>query len=391
MLKFQELKKYLGIFILAVAVIIVYKTFDNFGYIIDFFAKIISLLTPFFIGAAIAFVLLPLCKKIERLLKKTNVGFLRKYRRGFSVLAVFIIVIAAIVLIMVAIIPQLIDSITRFIEQAPTMFYSLSEWLKSLRFFPKNITVSDILNNNMFPIGNILDSFELRNMNKYARGVMNFGTTMFNFLLGIIISVYILLDRRQIKRGYMRFARLFFPDKFRKGLHFYSKSVADFINRYIGCQLLDACIVFLLCLIALTIMKNEYAAVIALMVGSFNLIPYFGAFIAVLISALITLVTNGFMSAVILIAVLIVLQQIDANIIQPRLVASQLSIKPLWVIFGVILGGGLFGIIGMFIGVPIVALLKIIISDIIEQKNMNKLSQKNNNEYLRVFGKNNNE
>lgn len=373
MLKLQELKKYFGIFVLAVAIIIVYKTFDNFGYIIDFFAEAVSLLTPFFIGAAIAFVLLPMCEKTEKLMKKTNVRILRKYRRGLSVLAVFIIVIAAIALIMVAIIPQLIDSISRFIEQAPSMFAALSQWIESLGLLPDNISVSDFLNSNAFRISDILDSFDLRNMNKYARGVMNFGTTMVNFLLGVIISVYMLLDRRQIKKGYMRIARIFFPDKFRKGLHFYSASVADFITRYIGCQLLDACIVFILCLIALTIMGNEYAAVIALMVGSFNLIPYFGAFIAVLISALITLVTNGFMSAVILVAVLVVLQQVDANIIQPRLIASQLSIKPLWVIFGVVLGGGLFGTLGMFIGVPVVALLKLIISDVIEQKRMSKM------------------
>lgn len=375
-MKFNDIKKYLGIFVLAVAVIIVYKTFDNIGYVIDFIAKIFALLTPFFIGAAIAFVLLPLCKRIEHLLKKTNVVFLKRHRRGLSVFAVFIIVFAAMALIMTAIIPQLVDSISRFIEQAPYMFASLTEWIESLSLFPDNFKLSNLLNNNVAILNNILDniveSFELRNMNKYAKGIMNFGTTMFHVLLGIIISVYILLDRSQIKRGYMRFARLVLPDKFRKNLHFYCNSVADFINRYIGCQLLDACIVFILCLIALTIMRNEYAAVIALMVGSFNLIPYFGAFIAVLISALITLVTNGFMSAVILVVVLIVLQQLDANIIQPRLVASQLSIKPLWVIFGVILGGGLFGVIGMFIGVPVVALLKNIISDIIEHKNMNK-------------------
>ena len=125
---------------------------------------------------------------------------------------------------------------------------------------------------------------------------------------------------------------------------------------------------FFLCLIVLSIMRAPYAGVIALMVGSFNLIPYFGAIIAVFISALITLVTSGFMNAVILVAVLIVLQQLDANIIQPRLVANSLSIKPLYVILGVILGGGLFGIIGMFLGVPMVALGKNIIDDIITKK-----------------------
>ncbi len=366
-MKFSELKKYLSLFVVAVAVIIVYKTFDNFGYIIDFFGDVLGILTPFFIGAAIAFILCPMCKKTETLLKKTKIQFLRKYRRGFAVLIDYIIVLAVIILIFVAIIPQLGASISKFLAQAPDMINQFTEWLSSLGIL-ENASFQKLLDSELFSLTKLLDSFDMNNVNKYAKGVMSFGTTVFDIFFGIIISVYILLERKQIKHGYMRFARVYFPDKFRKGLNYYCREIGSFITRYIGCQLLDACIVFILSFIALTIMRNEYAAVFALMVGSFNLIPYFGAIIAVIISALITLITNGFMSAIILVVVLIVLQQIDANIIQPRLVASQLSIKPLLVILGVLLGGGLFGVIGFFIGVPIIALLKEIIDGVIEKR-----------------------
>ena len=177
-----------------------------------------------------------------------------------------------------------------------------------------------------------------------------------------------LLERRNIRHAMSVFARAYIPQKHRRSIAHYSNMISSFTNRYIGCQLLDACIVFFLCLIVLSVMRAPYAGVIALMVGSFNLIPYFGAIIAVFISALITLVTGGFMNALILVIVLIVLQQLDANIIQPRLVANSLSIKPLYVILGVILGGGLFGIIGMFLGVPMVALCKNILDDMISKK-----------------------
>ncbi len=150
--------------------------------------------------------------------------------------------------------------------------------------------------------------------------------------------------------------------------------IADFIYRYIGCQLLDACIVFVLSLIVLSIIRTQYAAVIALMVGTFNLIPYFGAIIAIVIATLITFVTGGFMPALILVIVLIVIQQVDTNIIQPRLVASSLSIKPLLVIFGVLIGGGLFGVLGMFIGVPVVALVKTILNESINKRIDNNTS-----------------
>lgn len=368
-MKLQEIKKYLGIFGLAVAIIIVYKTFDNFGIILDFLATLLQLLTPFFIGAAIAFVLRTPCKGVEKLLRRVKIDFFRKYRRGFSVLTVYVLVLAAIALIITAIAPQLAKSISKFMEQLPSMLKALVDWINSLGIYNiENITVEKLLESDFLSFNKIFEILNFDNMDKYAKSVINVGSTIVDIFLGIIISVYMQLERKSIKRNASKLARIYLPEKLRKNISFYAKMVGDFINRYIGCQLLDACIVFVLCLIALSIMNTEYAAVIALMVGSFNLIPYFGAFVAVVIGALITLVTGGFMKAIILVIVLVVIQQIDANIIQPRLVASSLSIKPLLVILGVVIGGGFFGVLGMFLGVPFVALIKNICSDLINKK-----------------------
>ena len=376
-MKFQELKKYFGLFILSVAVIIVYKTFDNLGIIFKFIGKLFELMTPFFIGAAIAFVLRGPCRRVEILLRRTRIEFLRKHRRGSAVLCLYVIVIAAIALIMTAIIPQLVNSLSKFVEQLPTMLSSLVEWINSFGIYEiEDVSVQKLMSSDLFSVNRILDVFNFQNMNKYAKSVINVGGSVVDIFLGIIISVYILLERRGIKRAFKRFSKALFPEKLRNNTSYYFKTIANFINRYISCQLLDAGIVFILCLIVLSIMRTEYASLIALMVGSFNLIPYFGAFLAILISALIILVNNGFMSAIILVIVLIVVQQVDANVIQPRLVSSSLSIKPLLVIFGVVIGGGLFGIIGIFIGVPMVALFKNIFDDVIEKKYSENLTTK---------------
>lgn len=366
---FKELKKYFGLFILGAALIIVYKTFDNFGVILDFFAKILNLLTPFFVGAAIAFLLRVPCRRLERMLRGSKVGFIRKSRRGISIFLTYFIVIASISLIITAIIPQLGESITQFAEQLPGMMNSLSEWINSLDIYGFDLSrVQEFLGKNILSAEKIVSVLDLENIDKYAQSVKSAGSVIVNIFLGIIISIYMLLERRNIRHAMSVFAHAYIPQKHRRSIAHYSNMISSFTNRYIGCQLLDACIVFFLCLIVLSIMRAPYAGVIALMVGSFNLIPYFGAIIAVFISALITLVTGGFMNALILVIVLIVLQQLDANIIQPRLVANSLSIKPLYVILGVILGGGLFGIIGMFIGVPMVALCKNILDDMISKK-----------------------
>lgn len=369
-MKFQDLKKYLGVFILAAAVIIIYKTFDNLGEIFDSFGSFLNILMPFFIGAAIAFLLRIPCKRTEILFHKSKLTFLKKHRRGLAVLSVYILLIAAISLIMFAIIPQLVKSIKMFIDQLPSMSKSLVDWFNSLGIYPiDELSVQNLINSNLLSFDELLKILDFSNMNKYAQGVMNVGSSVVDIFLGIVISIYMLLERKGIRKALSKFSRLYIPEKVRKNISFYSRTVTDFIYRYISCQLLDAVIVFILCLIVLSIMRIEYAAVIALMVGTFNLIPYFGAFVACFIAALITLITSGsIIPALILVAVLIVIQQVDANLIQPRLVASTLSIKPLWVIFGVVLGGGLFGVIGMFLGVPIVALIRTIVIDAVNKK-----------------------
>lgn len=372
-MKFSELKKYFGIFILAAAVIIVYKTFDNIGVIFSGIGTAIGLLTPFIIGGVIAFVLSTPCQKLELLLKRTKISFLKKHRRGLAILLIYAAVVLIITFIMVIIIPQLVDSIKKFVDQLPQMIQSLGSWVGSFSFLEDtSFDVGKFLSDNLLSLDKFATLLDLNNLDKYAKGVASFGSSVFDFFIGIIVSIYMLSGRKNIRHAAARFCRAFIPNKQTEVVTFYVKKISNFIKKYIGCQILDSCIVFMLCLIVLSIMNTEYASVIALMVGSFNLIPYFGAIIAVFISALITLVTGGFMNAIILVVVLIVIQQLDANLVQPRLVANSLAIKPLLVIFGVVIGGGLFGIFGMFLGVPIVALFNSIISDLISKKNAEK-------------------
>ena len=111
------------------------------------------------------------------------------------------------------------------------------------------------------------------------------------------------------------------------------------------------------------------------MIGLFNLIPYFGAIIAVIIAIIVTLLTGGFGQALLMAIIVIILQQIDANIINPKIVGNSLKISPLLVIFAVTVGGAYFGVLGMFLAVPIVAVLKILITDYIEYKNKIKSAE----------------
>lgn len=372
-MKWKDLGKYLSLFILAVAVIIVYKTFDNFSIILDLTAKIFRLLTPFFIGFAIAYILFPACRKFEELFQRTKANFLVKYRRGLAVSSIFIIFIGVVALILVAILPALISSISDFVEQLPSLIESFLKWVNSFDIVQINDSSwKGLLNNKYFSVQSLIDNIDFGNVNKYAQGVMNVGTAMFNVFMGIVISVYILLDRETLKSVFLRVTKLYVGDKTRHVVGRYVHQINEFIQKYISCMLVDACIIFILSFIALMLMKVKYAPVLALMVGLFNMIPYFGAITATLLSGLITMFTGSPLLGVIVVVVLIVLQQVDANIIQPKLLSGSLNVKPFWVIFGILLGGGLFGILGIFLAVPIIALLRIILLDVMDLREKKK-------------------
>ena len=129
--------------------------------------------------------------------------------------------------------------------------------------------------------------------------------------------------------------------------------------------------------IAMSILGVKYAVLLGIMIGLFNMIPYFGAIIAVVIATIITFITGGFYQAVWMVIITTILQQIDANIINPKIVGESLKISPLLVIFAVTVGGAYFGILGMFLAVPVVAVLKLLIADFIELKNAQRLRKKN--------------
>ena len=148
---------------------------------------------------------------------------------------------------------------------------------------------------------------------------------------------------------------------------YFNKSNEVFF-RFIASQVLDAIIVGILTSVAMSILGVKYAILLGFMIGLFNLIPYLGAIIAVTVAIIITLFTGGIAQAVLMGVVVIILQQIDANIINPKIIGNSLSISPLLVIFAVTVGGAYFGVLGMFLAVPICTVIKLLIEEYIAYK-----------------------
>ena len=206
------------------------------------------------------------------------------------------------------------------------------------------------------------------NVNKYARGVISAGSGLFNIFMGIVISVYILIDRASLRNTAEVLFEMTVKEKSRVVITKYLSRINEFAHKYIYCMLVDAIIIFVASFIILSVEGVTYAPLFAMMLGLFHLIPYFGAITATVLTSLITMFTGSITQAVVALISMIVLQQLDANFIQPRLLSGSLKIKPFWVIFGILLGGGLFGIVGIFLAVPITALCRSIIIDIAKSK-----------------------
>ena len=365
-------KKWFYWFMLGVCIIIVYKLLDNFSDIMNVLKNFISILTPFLVGVLIAYLLYIPCKKVEKLYKNSKVEILKKKSRAFSIFTVYFIAILLIIILFNFILPIVINSVT---ELATNIQGYYENTLKNYDDLPessilKSAQVKEIIDN----IKNI-DIKQFFNFDKifeYVKSAIQLVTGIFDIFVAFIVSVYILAERTEIMKFLKRFANAIFKKKTYENIGKYFNKTNQVFFKFLSSQFLDAIVVGILTTIAMSLMGVRYAPLLGFMIGLFNMIPYFGAIIAVVIAALITLITGGFYQAVWMIIIVTILQQIDANIINPKIIGESLKMSPLLIIFSITVGGAYFGVIGMFLAVPVCAVIKIIVNDYIEYKNEKK-------------------
>ena len=358
-------KKWIFWFSLGTILIIIYKFFDNFSGIGKWVADLFSILAPFLAGILIAYILYKPCSKIEKKLKKKKI----KCARMASILIVYVILALLLFFILKFIIPIVFNSIVDLINNIQGYYNSITsdeldgEWVP----FVKNNILKP-----MVDYIQALDFKELLAPNKimeYIASAVGVVKSLFSVFIAFICSVYILSERENILKFIMKFAKATMNKSGYKKFERYFTSGNQIFFGFISSQFIDACVVTILMSITLLILRVKYAILLAVLIGLFNLIPYFGAIIGVGIAALITVLTGGWQQALIMVIVVIIVQQIDANIINPRITGNALNVSPLLVIFAVTLGGAYFGIVGMFLAVPIAVLIKLMIEDYIIHKN----------------------
>lgn len=367
--KKRPLTKWLYWFLFAVAVLVVYKTLDNFTAIGMWIENLLEVLAPFLMGILIAYLLYTPCKKIENLYLKSKSKFVKKKARTLSIVTVYIMALLIVVIFFNVLIPvianSVIDLVSNFQNYYNTTLYNFEN-------LPEDSILKSDIARELFDYLKKIDFRQFLNLEKiaeYAKGAISVVGKIVDFFIAIIVSIYILRQRSEILTFGRNFAKATFKkDTYNNLAKYFNKTNEVFFNFLAG-QLLDGIVVGIITSIAMSIMGVKYAVLLGFFIGLLNLIPYFGAIIGVVISAIITLLTGGFTQALTMVIVVTILQQIDANIINPKIISSSLKISPLLVIFSVTIGGAYFGVLGMFLAVPVFTVITVILTDYIDYKN----------------------
>ena len=322
-------------------------------------AYLISGLKSIIIGIAIAYLLNPIVNGLEKRLRKLvknpkNEAKANGALRAFSAIAVvvFAVIIAGIMLY--AILPQVVISISSLIRNFPYYVDEITDLIKSNRQL--QTFLDNVLTNATEVIAEWLNENVLQNIQSYvtlaASGVVNVVVVLADILVGLIISVYVLCSTRTFVGQGKKIVYALFNKRHAKMILDTMRKSNEIFGGFISGKLLDSLIIGVLCFVGLTAMHMPYIALVSVIVGVTNVIPFFGPYIGMIPSTLLIMLVD-FKKGVIVLLFIIILQQIDGNVIGPKILGKSTGLSAFWVVFSVMFFGKLWGIIGMLIGVPV--------------------------------------
>lgn len=363
MKRLKDYYKWIVAFIFCIAVIAVYKTFDNIGNIGKAIGVVLNAFKPFFWGFVIAYLLNLPAKKIAELLKKVKVDFIRKRARGISILVIYLMALAAAGLIIMKFVPALYRNIVELSLNLPNYASEIINRIENLEIVKRFGLLEAETIDASATINAFIGKINPDEIGKYAQSVFHMTTGIFSAVIALIASIYMLLDKERITNALIRIIRIFFKKETADNICRYAHRANEIFTSYIYCRLMCSIIMAIACTIALSIMKVKYAIVLGLFIGAMDMIPYFGSIISVVIAEIIILLTGGIWKTVWTTVTLLIMQQIDGNIMAPKIMGMSLDMRPLWIIVAVTVGGSLFGFLGMLLSVPVAAVLQTVAAD----------------------------
>ena len=319
---------------------------------------VLSASAPLILGCAIAYVVNILMSFYEKhWFPGSKSAAVHSSRRVVCMILAFLTLIMAVVLIVALIVPQLVSCVQLLIDKVPAVMDKAVDFIESLHILPEDI-LSPL--NTIDWEGKLLDIAQSLTsgvgsvMGAVISTVSSVFSSLVTLLLSLIFSIYLLLGRDTLKAQMGMLLRRFLSPKWQGRLCYFVHTLDDCFHRYIVGQCLEAVIIGVLCALGMALLRLPYAAMIGALVGFTALIPVAGAYIGAAVGAFMILPVSPFQALVFLIF-LVVLQQLEGNLIYPKVVGSSLGLPGIWVLAAVTVGGGILGIGGMLLGVPLAA------------------------------------
>lgn len=371
------MKKYLkigitGAAILASGILCAFVLF-KMRIIIELLKGITGILKPFLYGAVIAYLLAPLCNKIEEKLFQTFPKANRKAKRFICFIAIVIslcVALAIVWMVIMLIIPQVWDSVMKIIDMVPQKITILNNWIEHMlenqpelqAYFEEFANQAENHINSLLNVDTIQKVQSIIN----SLSVQVFGVlgVLKNISLGFLISAYLLGSRKLFGAQAGLILHGVFPDKWAGIIEEEIRYTDKMFNGFLVGKIIDSAIIGLLCFAGLSFMGFEAPAFIGVIIGITNIIPFFGPFIGAIPCGLLLLLENP-MHCLYFIIFIFVLQQLDGNVIGPKILGNTTGVSSFWVLFSILLFGGMWGVVGMIIGVPLFAVIYDIIRKLV--------------------------
>ncbi len=358
-----------GAIALGIAFFFLIFRFQGFGTALS---QLMGILMPFVYGAVIAYLLKPVCNTIENFLQRFLPQKMRSFVSALSILTTMLFSLLVVYALIMMILPQLITSVTALYGTARININKFVVWINHQDFFLDNERIMTYVNQAYETASDNLDSWikttlmpSMQNIvSGAASGVLNVVNVMKNLLIGVIVAVYFLASRKrfaqQAKLILYSIVKPVWAQRIIDEVKYADKMFGGFING----KIFDSAIIGILCYIVCVLVKFPSALLVSVIVGVTNVIPFFGPFIGAIPATLLILIQDP-IKALWFVLFILILQQLDGNVIGPKILGNTTGLSSFWVLFAILLFGGLWGFVGMLIGVPLFAVIYDVIKKLV--------------------------
>jgi len=371
-------------FLVAASAILFYLLLQQLGFVFDWIKNIIEFLSPVIYGFVFAYLLnSPVQFFYSRALPKLFKKMRSSARRGVAVLITYILTTILLTLFLIVVVPQIIYSlmaigsnVPSYLKSLQTLYYRITTGMSDMQALGDTQTREIIewvfsytvqfFENLLEQVGGWLTSQDI--INNVIAGATKFTGGVLDIVLGIIISIYLLLDKEKLLAQLRKICAAVFNEKANALIYDIALDCHKMFKGFIVGKIIDSVIVGIICFVIMSLMGLPYAMLISLIVGITNVIPYVGPFIGAVPGFLLVFISDlekGPMQALLFLVFIFVLQQFDGNVLGPKILGDTIGLSALWVLFSIIFFSGLWGMLGMFIGVPIFAIIYSMVGKIV--------------------------